>query len=38
MVKFQFRDGDVPRAPSYGVTLSQLIRFARVCLTTENNV
>ena len=24
-------DGDVPRRPSYGVYISQLIRFARVC-------
>ena len=24
-------DGDVPRFPSYGVYISQLIRFARVC-------
>ena len=26
---FQFFDGDVPRHPSYGVCISQLIRFAR---------
>ena len=26
-----FLDGDVPRLPSYGVYISQLIRFARVC-------
>ena len=25
---FQFLDGDVPRSPSYGVYISQLIRFA----------
>ena len=24
-------DGDVPRRPSYGVYISKLIRFARVC-------
>ena len=24
-------DGDVPRRASYGVSISQLIRFARVC-------
>ena len=24
-------DGDVPRSPSYGVYISQLIWFARVC-------
>ena len=27
---FPFLDGDVPRAASYGVYISQLIRFARV--------
>ena len=26
-----FLDGDVPRRPSFGVYISQLIRFARVC-------
>ena len=30
-VNFPFLDGDVPRSPSYGVYISQLIRFARVC-------
>ena len=29
-VKFPFLDGDVPRSASYGVYISQLIRFARV--------
>ena len=24
-------DGDVPRSPSYGVYISQLIGFARIC-------
>ena len=28
---FPFSDGDVPRRASYGVYISQLIRFARVC-------
>ena len=28
---FAFLDDDVPRRPSYGVYISQLIRFARVC-------
>ena len=28
---FPFLDGDVPRRPSYGVHISQLIRIARVC-------
>ena len=27
---FIYMDGDVPRRPSYGVYISQLIRFARV--------
>ena len=31
VVKFPFLDGDVPRRPSYGMYISQLIRFARVC-------
>ena len=29
-------DGDVPRRPSYGVYISQLIRFARVCSHVED--
>ena len=31
IVNFPFLDGDVPPRPSYGVYISQLIRFARVC-------
>ena len=31
LVNFPFLDGDVPRSPLYGVYISQLIRFARVC-------
>ena len=31
IVNFPFLDGDVPCLPSYGVYISQLIRFARVC-------
>ena len=31
IVNFPFLDGQVPRRPSYGVYISQLIRFARVC-------
>ena len=34
IVNFPFLDGDVPRRCSYGVYISQLIRFDRVC----NNV
>ena len=30
-------DGDDPRRPSYGVYISQLIRFARVCSHTYFN-
>ena len=30
IVNFPFLEGDVPRSPSYGVYISQLIRFARV--------
>ena len=31
IVNFPFLDGDVPRRPSYGVYVSQLKRFARIC-------
>ena len=31
IVNYPFLDGDVPRSPSLGVYISQLIRFARVC-------
>ena len=31
IVNIPFSDDDVPRRPSYGVYISQLIRFARVC-------
>lgn len=31
IVNFPWLDGDVPRLPSYGVYISQLIRFARAC-------
>ena len=31
-----FLDGDVPRRPSYGVYISQLIRFARACGHVED--
>ena len=36
IVNFPFLDGDVPRSPSYGVFISQLIRFARVCSIIED--
>ena len=35
IVNFPLFDGDVPRSPSYGVYISQLIRFARVCSTVD---
>ena len=31
-----FLDGDVPRRPSYGVYISQFIRFERVCSHVED--
>ena len=31
IVNFPLLDGDFPRSPSYGVYISQLIRFVRVC-------
>ena len=36
IVNFPFLDGDVPRRPSYGVYISQLIRFARVCKNVDD--
>ena len=36
IVNFPFLDGDVPRSPSYGVYISQRIRFARVCSNVDN--
>ena len=35
IVNFPFLDGDVPHSPSYGVCISQLIRFARVCSNVD---
>ena len=36
-VNFPFLDVDVPRSPSYGVYISQLIRFARkLCSNVDN--
>ena len=37
IVNFLFIDGDVPHSPSYGVYISQLIRFARVCSNVEHS-
>ena len=36
MVNFPSLDGDVPRSLSYGVYISQLIRFARVCSNVDD--
>ena len=36
IVNFRFPDGDVPRSTSYGVYISQLIRFARVCSNVDD--
>ena len=33
---FLFLDGDIPRSPSYGVYISQLIRFARVSSNVDD--
>ena len=40
IVNFPFLDGDVPHFPSYGLYISQLIRFARVCSYVDdfNNI
>ena len=36
IVNFPFLDGDVPCSPSYGVYISQLIRFTRVCSNVDD--
>ena len=36
IVIFPFLDGDVPRSPSSGEYISQLICFARVCSNVED--
>ena len=36
IVNIPFLDGDVPRSPSYGLYISQLIRFARVCSNVDD--
>ena len=37
IVNFPFLNGDIPRSPSYGVYISQLIRFARVCSIVDED-
>ena len=36
IINIPFLDGDVPRSPSYGVYISQLIHFARVCSNVDD--
>ena len=36
IVNFPFLDGDVPRVPSYGVYISLLVPFARVCSNVDD--
>ena len=36
IVNFPFLDGEVPRSPSYGLYISQLICFARVCSNVDD--
>ena len=36
IANFPFLDGDVPRSPSYGVYISKLIRFAKVCSNVDD--
>ena len=36
IVNFPFFDGDVPRSSSYGVYISQFIRFGRVCSNVDD--
>ena len=36
IVNIPFIDGDVPRSPSYGVYISQLIRFALMCSNVDD--
>ena len=36
ILNFPFLDGDVPPSPSFGIYISQLIRFARVCSNVDD--
>ena len=36
IVNFPFLDGDVPCSPSFGVYISQHIRFVRVCSNVDD--
>ena len=36
IVNYPFLDGDIPISPSYGVFISQLVRFARICSSVND--
>ena len=36
IVNFPWLSGDVPRLPSYGIDISQLVRFARCCTSVSD--
>ena len=36
IVNFPWLSGDVPRLPSYGIYISQLVRFARCCTSVSD--
>ena len=36
IINFPWLDGDVPRLPSYGIYISQLVRFARACTNVND--
>ena len=36
IVNYPHLDGDVPRSTSYGIYISQLIRFARACSSVDD--
>ena len=37
IVNSPFLDGDVPHSPSYGVYISQLFRFSRLCSNVDHD-
>ena len=37
IVNFPWLSGDIPRLPSYGVNISQLVRFARCCTIVSDS-
>ena len=37
IINFPFLDGDVPCSSSYGIYISQLIHFARVCSNVDDS-